>query len=81
MKRQGPMEEIIAHVCKEYELEHEALVGPGANRQSSEARAMIALLVRHEAGLSFTGLGKQLSGISSVGVLWWTYYQPNNDLL
>jgi putative transposase len=60
MKRQVSMEEIIAHVCKGYKLEREALVEPGKNRKCSEARAMIALLVWHEDGLSLTDLGRRL---------------------
>jgi hypothetical protein len=60
MKRRVSMEEIIAHVCKEYKLEREALVEPGKNRNCSEARAMIALLVWHEDGLSLTDLGRRL---------------------
>ena len=60
MKRQVSMEEIIAHVCKAYKLEREAFAEPGKNRKCSEARAMIALLVWHEDGLSLTDVGRRL---------------------
>jgi putative transposase len=40
--------------------EREALVEPGKNRKCSEVRAMIALPVWHEDGLSLTDLGRRL---------------------
>jgi putative transposase len=46
--------------CKRYKLDREAPVAPGKNRKCSEARAVIALLVRHEDRLSLTDLGKRL---------------------
>ncbi len=43
--RPGQQEETIAHVCKRYGLDPEALTEPGSKRNCSESRTMIAFLV------------------------------------
>ncbi|TLS73421.1 transposase, partial [Mariprofundus erugo] len=51
---------IIQAVCSEYGVEPSALYESGKGRESSEPRAMAALVVQHIEGVTLTALAKEL---------------------
>jgi len=48
------LNEIIGRVCAAYHMKRKELTAPGKNRQASEARSMIALIVREHPGITIT---------------------------
>ncbi len=59
-KKPVSMDQIIEHVCKLYGLTEKEIVFGGKKRYPSEARGMIAYVVRECAGLSLTELSRRL---------------------
>ena len=63
------IDEIIDKVCDNYNLEKKDVIGPGKKRSLSEARTMVAWIVRENKHLSLTDLSKivkrTVSGLSS----------------
>ena len=59
-KKAVTLDEIIDRVGKVYGLTEEEMVSGGKQRYPSEARGMIAYLVREGSGLSLTALGRRM---------------------
>lgn len=59
-KKSVTFDEIIEKVCKVYGLTEEEITAVGKQRYPSEARGMIAYLVREKCGLSLTDLGRRM---------------------
>ena len=59
-KKAITLDEIIDRVGKVYGLTEEEMVSGGKQRYPSEARGMIAYLVREGSGLSLTALGRRM---------------------
>lgn len=64
------MQDLIKQVCKLYSLEEKHLYLPGKQQKASQARALLAFLVREMDGLSIENLAKALkrdaSGLSKL---------------
>jgi len=59
-KKSVTVDEIIERVGKVYDLTEEEMISGGKQRNPSEARGMIAYLVREVRGMSLTDLSRRL---------------------
>jgi chromosomal replication initiation ATPase DnaA len=59
-KRRVTVEKIISHVCKQFSLKEQIMLGPGKDRRLSKVRAIAAWFVLDSGYLTLTELSKHV---------------------